>query len=114
MYDELVQKLRSVEDIWQSEEEQWMLDAADAIEKLTGELANKPKWISVTERLPGYGDYVLCIGPKWGYYICEYRGLILGLDLASRIPYFAARGKPVTVTHWMPLPEPPKEVDNGD
>ena len=34
MYDELVKNLRSVKDSWQTEEEQWMLDAADAIETL--------------------------------------------------------------------------------
>ena len=34
MYDELVKNLRSVKDSWQTEEEQLMLDAADAIETL--------------------------------------------------------------------------------
>lgn len=34
MYEELIKRLRSVKDIWQTEEETWMLDAADAIEKL--------------------------------------------------------------------------------
>lgn len=39
MYDELVQKLRSVKDSLQTEEKQWMLEAADAIETLCGMVA---------------------------------------------------------------------------
>ena len=35
MYEDLVKRLRSVKDIWQTEEETWMLDAADAIEELS-------------------------------------------------------------------------------
>lgn len=48
MYEDLVKRLRSVKDIWQTEEETWMLDAADAIEELS-----KPKWIPVTEENDG-------------------------------------------------------------
>ena len=40
--------------------------------------------------------------------ICEYRGITHwrrdGYD-----PWFSAKGSSVTITHWMPLPEPPKE-----
>lgn len=70
------------------------------------------EWISVKERLPKYGDYVLCIGPKRGYYISEYRGLV---DIPHKAwPWFMAQGRSVKITHWMPLPEPPKEVDDGN
>lgn len=34
MYEELIMNLRSVKDTWQTQEEEWMLQAADAIEKL--------------------------------------------------------------------------------
>ena len=65
----------------------------------------KPGWISVKERLPNFGIPVLIC---WDGYtdIAEYRcGMVCPkwrtqhygtVDLAS-------------VTHWMPLPEPPKE-----
>lgn len=66
-------------------------------------------WISVEERLPKYGDWVLGIGPKKGYYVCEYRG-ISHFVYSGDIPWFAAKGKTVNITHWMHLPEPPKEV----
>lgn len=70
------------------------------------------EWMSIYERLPKYGDYVLGIGPKHGYYICEYRGKS-GIQLR---PWFMAQGRSVKITHWMPLPEPPKEggCENGD
>ena len=65
----------------------------------------KPGWISVKERLPNFGIPVLIC---WDGYtdIAEYRcGMVCPkwrtqhygtVDLAS-------------VTHWMPLPEPPEE-----
>ena len=68
----------------------------------------EPEWIPVTERLPSYGDWVLGIGPQNGYYVCEYRGMshfVYGGDS----PWFSSKGKAVNITHWMPLPEPPKE-----
>lgn len=67
-----------------------------------------PKWIPVTERLPKYGDWVLGIGPKKGYHICEYRGIMHFL-YSGDSPWFSAKGRSLTITHWMPLPEPPKE-----
>lgn len=107
MYENLAADLRKAADEWKSKhpytptfETRYDLalkDAADAIEKLSAytelykDLAGKnqqmarklieekPRCIPVTERLPSYGDWVLGIGPKKGYYV------------------------------WMPLPEPPKE-----
>lgn len=106
------------------------IDAADAIEELEKKMLNwqataddhweayqhwfhkymddVPKWISVKERLPKYGDWVLGIGPKKGYHVCEYRGIThFPYDVDS--PWFSAKGCSLTITHWMPLPEPPKE-----
>ncbi len=100
--------------------------AADAIEELLvkvglwhrryqleHELVEKlrpavPKWISVEERLPDYFDHVLCVNKfgiqmvghltdyKEGGFRCES-----GMDSCDYI------------THWMPLPEAPKEVQDG-
>lgn len=71
-------------------------------------VAGKPRWIPVTERLPLYGDWVLGIGPKKGYHVCEFRG-ITHFPYSGDIPWFTANGRSFTITHWMPLPEPPKE-----
>ena len=56
---------------------------------------NMSKWISVDDRLPKHGEEVLTI-TKGNWY---------------RITQFGSIGKgrfPSQVTHWMPLPEPPK------
>ena len=58
-----------------------------------------PHWISVEGELPKDGDYVL---------ICNNRGLMTtslyeGKEWVISETYLA-----VNVTHWMPLPQPPK------
>ena len=78
-----------------------LFEAADAIEELS-----KPKWISVEERLPEVGKCVLTIS-KFGHCfdrtLREHNGGVLLFA-----PDGLAPGK--DVTHWMPLPEPPKEA----
>ena len=70
------------------------------------ELADASGWISVKERMPDVGGYVVCIAKRNPF---------------SRFMPMAARIEkngwvnPITeqyiseVTHWMPLPELPKE-----
>lgn len=65
-------------------------------------------WISVTERLPEeYGKYLCCVKS------CLFRDaayqMILGYD---QLGFFDGIFS-MEVTHWMPLPEPPKEDGNG-
>lgn len=111
MYDDLVKRLR--------EHNGWALnetldEAADAIEELMRRCEQfqympLPAWIPVTERLPEheYGESTS----------------VLTVDLfgAVRVTYFDGgnwcwpSGEALTtmrvapITHWMPLPEPPKE-----
>ena len=70
-----------------------------------------PSWIPVTERLPD----------KMGKYLCRYVfgenteypfEQVLWYYTAVEKPHFQNEGSMgLTVTHWMPLPEPPKEVE---
>ena len=85
--------------------------AADAIEELTednaalnGTVANlleqikdlaSPRWIPVTERMPEEDVAVL----TWG------KQAVVLIDWHRNGKWFVTDG----VTHWMPLPEPPKE-----
>ena len=62
------------------------------------------EWISVDDRLPEHGDVVLCF-MKFG----EQR--ILQWDNVSSLWLGYGHGddwQKADVTHWMPLPEPPK------
>ena len=126
MYEALVARVRyhiqkaEFMGLKEAESTQLLAEAADAIEELSRENESLAKsvneaneilrrrWIPVTERLPLYGDWVLGIGPKRGYHVCEYRG-ITRFPYSGDSPRFSAKGRTLTVTHWMPLPEPPKE-----
>ena len=72
-----------------------------------------PRWISVEERLPEHGKYVLCWysdidGGEWHTVGKLLTNGIWALDI-----YETDEPEYYTVTHWMPLPEPPKEVPNA-
>lgn len=116
MYEELVKRLR---DPCQYENCVLCQEAADAIEDLEfacnryekdykALCAYLPKWISVNERLPIVGDKVIvAIKDESGdsAFVYTYTG------------WYSGNGKKWIVdddfnnyvTHWMPLPEPPKE-----
>lgn len=65
--------------------------------------AHMPKWISVDERLPEDGHRVVAICENGMTGIMDYKDD--GTPFAARIlgHYFS------NITHWMPLPEQPKE-----
>ena len=82
------------------------------IEKLRGQL---PRWIPVTERLPelqNWGASKVVLGmlgivqnesgyPPPNPCFCVYLGN----------QQWTIRGRMATITHWMPLPEPPEVED---
>lgn len=80
-------------------------DALAYIQQLEAQV---PKWISVEERMPEDEEFVLCwykdeFGDEWstvGMKIQWGCGWDLDIDDNS--------GRNLTVTHWMPLPEPPE------
>ena len=67
------------------------------------------EWISVDDRLPKEGEYVLCVLKGFNYggkiQVCKF----VPADKFKDKPYFEhfRNGFP-SVTHWMPMPEPPK------
>lgn len=99
------------------------LDGADLIERLTARCARyseeiavaqeRQRWIPVTERLPevsnswGVSDIVFCIISDPSGYPPPNPGLCVYLEDGRWTCY----GQIVRVTHWMPLPEPPEEVE---
>lgn len=64
------------------------------------------EWISVNDKLPSNSDEVLV-------YDVENDEVIIGVYLYSKptFPVFGifGRGQVFDITHWMPLPSPPKE-----
>lgn len=126
MYDELIKRLRDCTAEQNGEKTLWH-QAADAIEELRqiashyeeeskgGWLAAcdckeererlreaMPRWIPVTERLPEKRKWVLCR--------CE-ANIVEVLRWENNEWYHDPMHVyyPSFVTHWMPLPEPPKE-----
>jgi len=72
----------------------------------------KPRWIPVTDRLPEDDCHVLA------YYGFNHGNGYLGMMFMQVLDYYARDPRPhfqheglngMTVTHWMPLPEPSKE-----
>jgi hypothetical protein len=100
MYDKLVKRLRSAESNCQ-ETLDCLSEAADAIEELS-----KPKWIPMTERLPKEGEFVLVYGDL---YPNKHDGGVIAVSKRMDWNYWQGFGRERNITHWMPLPEPPKE-----
>lgn len=70
-----------------------------------------PKWISVEERLPEPDVDVLArcyYHERWQTFVCH---------LNKKLPrgwFTSVAGQWVQVTHWMPLPDPPKREGEND
>ena len=86
------------------------VDAANALEELATKLAtncnNDCKWIPVTERLPELDTEVLVYAYNHNIWVWEYHGNAWEAEDG----YYHEVD---VVTHWMPLPEPPKGEENG-
>lgn len=83
------------------------LFAADLIEqqdaRIAGLEAKVPRWIPVTEKIPPDQEEVLVL--------TRSKNGVRNVDKGYwAIDHFIHRGRTV-VTHWMPLPEAPKEVE---
>ena len=133
MYEELVMRLRNcateaapcktcdmTED--SSCSDTLMKQAADAIEKLSKDRdkweatakeeraaywhwcdnyqKDVPRWISVKDKLPQVAEWVLAMSDDYILPVEVFRGDSCWMDVLMH---------EVSVTHWMPLPEPPKE-----
>jgi hypothetical protein len=59
-------------------------------------------WIPVSERLPEKGQNVIALGSRGGVYVAQYQGSRYWHKLNARCHMCEP-------THWMPLPEAPKE-----
>ena len=111
MYDELIKNLRDCSEMRSLSlyKRGLMKQAADAIEALSATISKMEKathWIPVTERLPEEYVNVLChlmsLGRQSEYYSIDHL-------MEDGQWWKAANSWKHEVTHWMPLPAPPKE-----
>ena len=117
MYDELIGELYLTASTARSKSKRELLEkAADAIEELICEVADehnarldsedKLRWIPVTERLPKEGEFVLVYGDL---YPNKHDGGVIAVSKRMDWNYWQGFGRERNITHWMPLPQPPKE-----
>lgn len=66
-------------------------------------LTNCPQWIPVTERLPEHGEIVLAFGKRHAT-----SGMFRGTSPTKPNWWHWKGNMYKEVSHWMPLPEPPK------
>ena len=101
----MTQAADAIEELWKK----YLASEVDAT-NLTGWLAEeraKRLWISVTERLPKYGERVLVFG-GFTMYVAYYDRNRYGGESWHKLNSKSHYCNP---THWMPLPDPPKEEE---
>lgn len=85
-------------------------DCAERMEQEMSE-ARYPDWISAEDCLPGTDGRYLC---RYGFYKNNAMKLmftgVLDYYAIDPEPHWQHAGLGLYVTHWMPLPEPPKEM----
>ena len=115
MYEELIEELRRPH----ADCNPWVLmeQAADAIEELQRQIdgwieqerkaliKSLPRWISVEERLPETNGYYLAYVESSLFPNGYYHNLLKFIDGDFIEDHMVIH----RVTHWMPLPAPPKE-----
>lgn len=109
----------------------WEKEANEALKKFQTTVASMPHWIPVEERLPEEpGEYTVFIKDPFhkrededfisfdGSYVTNaFYDKDAGLWQESQTSFYCANLSCVNtekifyITHWMPLPEPPKEVN---
>jgi len=91
--------IAAVAELWESREK-ILFDITDAF--------TKARWIPVSKRLPEDGEQVIVWMPDCPHHPC---GMDMGSCMTMLVSTWWPTDRPFEpngVTHWMPLPEPPK------
>ena len=99
---EYKQKLEKAKEKWED-----LIYLADQANKVI-ESGENPSWISVKERLPENGTR--CLVVRYDYVTNTPFVDLLWFDNSW---WNRVNSGEYSVTHWMPLPEPPEESQNG-
>lgn len=129
MYDELIKRLHQRIALTHagSPLQDDLREAAEAIEKLqqiaghyeeTAKdyfkdvcyyLERVPKWIPVTEQLPDFEGCLLCMRKAFVGDKLRYQDILYYEEGTFYMEFEDTPIPTECITHWMPLPEPPKE-----
>ena len=86
-------------------EKRCLLTAPHTVEDLIAHGVTVQEWISVDDRLPDSGGYVVCIAKRNPF--SRFMPMVARIEKNGWV-------NPITgqyiseVTHWMPIPQPPK------
>ena len=89
-----------------------LIEMYDFVISMIETLNGRSQWISVNDRLPERsGDVLVCYGE---YYmsVLSYSWRHKAFNAFDSLP--TSENRIESVTHWMPLPEPPKEDERDD
>lgn len=79
---------------------------SELTEKVAQLEAAQPKWISVEDRLPDAGEKVMVCGVKNGIQVGAFH---MKLRPENNRRWWWKKDTILEVTHWMPIPQMPKE-----
>lgn len=68
------------------------------------------EWISVKDKMPTYGEYLVYIKDKRA----DTSAIVVALYLEDADKWKLSQAFPILgdITHWMPLPAPPESREN--
>ena len=91
-------------------EKRGLLTAPHTVKDLIDNGVTVQEWIPVTDRLPEVGGYVVCIAKRNPF--SRFMPMVARIEKNGWV-------NPITeqyiseVTHWMPIPQPPKGGENN-
>ena len=105
-----IEELQQIANHYEEESKGWWLAACDAKEERERLKEQIPKWIPVSERLPKNDEFVIVtVKDERGDYPYIYSDF--GWYFAKAECWIVDNEKRNDITHWMPLPKPPKEEE---
>lgn len=97
LYKATQKRIAEANEAWMAVVDDEFLDLID--DAFTEEVAPRAEWISVRERLPEqYGLFL----------IADDKGNMEVASWTKQFGWFSGGNRVKRVTHWMPLPDPPK------
>ncbi len=121
--DEMIAAAMNCEDVLFNSDDSFCVQFGNIYEAMLAAAPHSPgsepatvpgKWIPVSEQMPDVGVKVLCFPAKDEPIHATFNGQLWLQDVSWSASYEPIDNViPITVTHWMPLPAAPQEVNHG-